>query len=72
MDLKGYWADLNMSVLKKLKLDYMGLKDYGELLREKEKFKRLNLKRLRIPVIPDGMTAYAMLSLTFLVPSLIF
>ena len=50
----------------------MGLKDFGELLREKEKFKRLNLKRLRNPVSPDGMTAYAMLSLTFLVPSLIF
>ena len=61
-----------MFVIKNLIYDYMGLKDYGELLRQEEEFKRLNLKRLRIPVIPDGMTAYAMLSLTFLVPSLIF
>ena len=36
MDLKRYWDDLNMSIMKKLKFDYMGLKDYGELLREKE------------------------------------
>ena len=36
MDLKGYWKNLNVFVMKKLNFDYMGLKDYGELLREKE------------------------------------
>ena len=36
MDLKSYWNNLNMFVMKKLNFDYMGLKDYGELLREKE------------------------------------
>ena len=36
MDLKGYWRNLNMFVMKKLNFDYMGLKDYGELLRGKE------------------------------------
>ena len=36
MDLKGYWRNLNMFVMKKLNFDYMGLKDYGELLGEKE------------------------------------
>ena len=36
MDLKSYWNNLNMFVMKKLNFDYMGLKDYGELLRGKE------------------------------------
>jgi len=37
MDLKSYWNNLNMFVMKKLDFDYMGLKDYGKLLRGKEK-----------------------------------
>ena len=36
MGLKGFGNNLNMFVMKKLIFDYMGLKDYGELLREKE------------------------------------
>ena len=36
MDLKGYWRNLNMFVMKKLNFDYMGLKNYGKLLRERE------------------------------------
>ena len=36
MDLKSYWNNLIMFVMEKLNFDYMGLKDYGKLLRGKE------------------------------------